>query len=275
MQYIFNATESRIYVTSTCSGLLKNLIVLLLMVYVFVMLINLFPSHPISLHFWHALVQTFDLPESVNITRGKNNIVRKERRIYAYVRRLKQHNSPARRTQATEKESEYVKHCLRSTIDNINLDSVVVYRNWNPRLYCKYMKIRKSLINCNTTLNEKIMFRGTNRTSTDYTANNGYTAPAVSCFGEGFYFAMDANYAAMYAHIKKETNEEELTLALIITGKSDSDGPLPEDTNPAQFHSVMRKKSCSTDFSKESICCAIKDQNQSYPLYLIRYKTVA
>lgn len=232
---------------------------LLLMVYVFVMLINLLPSHPISLHFWHALVQTFDLPESVNITSGKNNIVRKERRIYAFVRLKKQRNSPARRTKVTKEEREYVKHRLRS-ITNINLDSVVVDQNWNPELYCKYMKIRKSLINCSTTLNEKIMFRGTKPTSTDYTANNGYTAPAVSSFGEGFYFAMDANYAATYAFKNEVTNEKELTLALIITG----------DPN-----SVMRNKTCSTDPTKESICCAIKDQNQAYPLYLIRYKTVA
>ena len=237
------------------------------------------PPPPPPPFFPHAL---FQIPESVDINSSAKPVpvLIEERRYQDYKRKIWTFkcNPPTLIIiqDTTAQELDFVKCLLRSTMnDVINFDTVEVSRIWNRKLYSKFSRKQKSFRNGN---DPKVMFRGTQRTPTiyTYTAQDGYGHPANSDFGDGIYFAEDAKYAAKYAYEDKKTGKKELTLALILSGDTNTEGNIdyinPKTHRP--YDSCMKNKICSIDEGLTSICCATRHVDQSYPLYIIKYTEV-
>ena len=174
-------------------------------------------------------------------------------------------------------EREYVTHRLKNTIPWA--DIVEVSYITNPALHSRYVQHLNSIEGA--PYKQQIMFRGTWKTPPESIRDGGlvgYGQKTNGDWGIGWYFAMNANYAAQYAY--RHDDIKQLTLALIITRncydasnlKAKEKPPERKPANNEAYDSCVGKKKSSKNKRMISYCCVVFNEMQIYPLYSISYR---
>ncbi|XP_073491350.1 protein mono-ADP-ribosyltransferase PARP15-like [Aquarana catesbeiana] len=147
----------------------------------------------------------------------------------------------------------------------------------NPHLWINYQIKKQSIDDKNgSTTNEKQLFHGLNSNTVNSVNHNGfnrsYAGKNAACYGNGTYFAVNANYSAQDTYSRPDGNGYKyMYLARVVTGvscvgKQGMIAPPPKNpTNPTDLYD-----STTDNITSPSIYVIFNDI-QAYPEYLITF----
>ncbi|KAM8934065.1 protein mono-ADP-ribosyltransferase PARP14 [Pelodytes ibericus] len=153
-----------------------------------------------------------------------------------------------------------------------------IERIQNQPLWLNFLIKKKSVDDKNsTTNNEKRLFHGTDPNTINNVNHNGFNrsfaGKNAACYGNGTYFAVQANYSAHNTYSRPDGNGNKyMYLARVITGISSVGtqgmvAPPPKNpSNPTDLHD-----SVTDNVGKPSMYVIFNDI-QAYPEYLITFK---
>ncbi|KAJ7403292.1 poly (ADP-ribose) polymerase family, member 14 [Pitangus sulphuratus] len=152
-----------------------------------------------------------------------------------------------------------------------------IERVQNPYFWKAYQIKKREMDNKNgNTNNERLLFHGTSKESLTLINNRGfdrsYAGMHAANFGNGTYFAVNANYSAHDTYSKPDTNGKKyMYLARVLVGEysQGKKGSItPEPKNPSNSIDLYDS---STDNVNQPSMFVIFNDIQAYPEYLITF----
>eukprot|EP00940_MAST-03C_sp_MAST-3C-sp2_P001068 g1068.t1 len=158
-----------------------------------------------------------------------------------------------------------------------------IERVQNKFLWQRFLQMKQQLIRKNSgKINERSLFHGTDTTKPKIiyggTTGSGFDSRlGRGYYGQGAYFAVNAEYSDSYAH-STGGGSKQMFLAKVLTGRSKDYKTTVDDTTralkrpPAIGNSGNFYDSVKGGPHSGSIMYIIYDMSQAYPAYLITYK---
>uniref|UniRef100_UPI00398F072A poly(ADP-ribose) polymerase family member 14-related sequence 1 isoform X2 n=1 Tax=Pristiophorus japonicus TaxID=55135 RepID=UPI00398F072A len=188
-------------------------------------------------------------------------------------------NSQCKSVQLQQQSSEYqeVEKSVKASLPQLRI--VKIERLQNPSLWKNYM-IKSQLLNDKNpggTQNEKLLFHGTAPDTLDSISNHGfnrsYAGRNATAYGNGTYFAVNANYSAHGTYARPDVNGlKYIYRARVLTGvycRGQAGMVAPPSKNPANptdlYDSVVDNVTTPSMF-------IIFNDIQAYPEYLINFQ---
>ena len=177
----------------------------------------------------------------------------------------------------SSKEWLHIKDRVNHTLKRANI--IAIQQIHNAWLWDAYAQSRLRLSTKNRGItNEKLLFHGSRQTRPEqiYNSEKGFDFRFANpgLWGEGAYFAVNAQYSDTYAHSLLDGSRQ-FFLALVLTGESYSCGedrslkkpPLKDRNNmftDERYDSVQSKTGGSDIY-------VVYEHDKAYPAYLITY----
>ncbi|NXN45141.1 PAR14 polymerase, partial [Rhinoptilus africanus] len=167
-------------------------------------------------------------------------------------------------------QEKFMKTCQSLKIEKIE-------RVQNPFLWKTYQIKKREMDNKNGNIdNQRLLFHGTSKESltliNNYGFNRSYAGMHAAVFGNGTYFAVNANYSASDTYSKPDANGKKyMYLARVLVGEYSQGTRGSITPAPKNASNSVDLFDSSTDNVKQPSMFVIFNDIQAYPEYLITF----